>query len=104
MTTGNPIPTPTVIHHQIFSLQNILQILIILAAIAGAYFNTAQKTELNTQRIDIYKQQTDNQIREMRETRREDWDRFVAQTNGISLKIDKISERLDKVILAPTQK
>lgn len=89
--------------HQIFNIQNILQILVILAAIAGAYFNTAQKTELNSQKIDIYKAQTDVQIREMRETRREDWDRFIAQTNAISLKIDKISERLDKVILAPTK-
>lgn len=89
--------------HPIFNVQNILQILIILAAIAGAYFNTAQKTELNSQKIEIYKVQSDGQIKEMRETRREDWDRFMSQTNAISLKIDKISERLDKVILAPTK-
>lgn len=89
--------------HPIFNFQNVVQVLIILAAVATAYFSTDQKTQLNTQKIDIYKAQTDAQILEMRQTRREDWDRFINQTNAISQKIDKISERLDKVILAPTK-
>ena len=88
--------------HPIFNVQNILQVLIILGAVATAYFATVQETKLNSQKIEIYKSESDNQFKEMRAMRREDWDRFVAQTNTISLKIDKISERLDKVILAPT--
>ena len=88
--------------HPIFNVQNILQVLIILGTVATAYFATVQETKLNSQKIEIYKSESDNQFKEMRAMRREDWDRFVAQTNTISLKIDKISERLDKVILAPT--
>jgi len=88
--------------HPIFNVQNILQVLIILGTVATAYFATVQETKLNSQKIEIYKLESDNQFKEMRAMRREDWDRFVAQTNTISLKIDKISERLDKVILAPT--